>query len=89
MTAFSSSNCATVEPSLPCCSCLCNSSLYAAAFFLHVHKPHDVLPHAQDQQSQHCFMPGRPEVTIQNKRIPIKLLAVWKVSICASAAREQ
>lgn len=43
MTAFSSSKCATVEPSLLCCSCLCNSSLYPAAFFLHVHdKPVNV-----------------------------------------------
>ena len=42
MTAFSSSKCATVEPSLPRLSCLCNSSLYAAAFFLHGYEPQNV-----------------------------------------------
>lgn len=56
MTAFSSSICATVDPSLLCRSSLCRSSLYAAAFFLHIQEALKGLPSRQWKHEAECFL---------------------------------
>ena len=87
MTAFSSSKWATVVPSLLCCSCLCNSSLYAAAFFLHVHKPQNVYLMLKISNCSTASCMTGPMSEHRSDCIPVKSSAIWKLRICAGAAR--